>query len=117
MRRFKTEFPNLFYFAYGLGNEYKLVLSKEKFKIGFHSLTKKCKKFFIKYTCLRIDPDINPELLDKLNPYLELDKWFELLTDVLHYVHGEKEFISRHYDVEKQIWDNLKIENVSRMEK
>lgn len=108
MRDFKKLFPNLFYFAYGLGKDYHLILSKEKFRIDFFSLTPKCKKFFIEYTGLKIDPHIDQEMVHKLDPYLGLTEWFDLLSDVLLFINGEKEFISKHYDVEKKIWADLK---------
>ena len=34
IRQFKELYPNLYYFAYGLGHEYNLVLSKNNIKIA-----------------------------------------------------------------------------------
>ena len=107
MREFKELYPNLVYFAYGLGQEYKLALSKDKFKIDYYSLSAKTKKVFVEYSGLRIDPNADLNLINKLNPYLELDVWFDLLSDCLLYVGGEKEFMSKHFDVEKKIWTDL----------
>src|SRR5437868_5096258 len=108
IRQFKKLYPQLYYFAYGLGEEYKLVLSKKELKIDFFVLTSRCKKFFIEYTGLKISPLIDKESAKKLEPYLELEKWFGLLSDALIFVGGEKDFVSKHYDIEKQIWADLK---------
>jgi hypothetical protein len=108
IREFKTLYPTLFYFAYGLGKEYVLVLSKKKLTIEFLSLTPKCKKIFIENIGLRIIPNINKETIHKINTALGLDKWFEILSDALLFVGGEKEFVSKHFDLSKKIWTDIK---------
>ena len=108
MREFKTLYPTLYYFAYGMGKEYTLVLSKNKFEIEFKCLTPKCKKIFIDNAGLRIVPTISDALVKRLDPYLNLRNWFALLSDVMHFVGGEKEFISKHFDLQSQIVEDIK---------
>ena len=108
MRQLPTLYPNLHYFAYGVGLSYSLCLSKEKFTINFVSLTHSSKKLFIERTGLKIGENITPEEIELLDPYMGLTRWFELLSDCLLELGGEKEFKSKHFDLEKKIWSYLK---------
>lgn len=108
IREFKQLYPQLNYFAYGLGREYTLILSKEKIRLDYKCLTPKCKKTFIENAGLCIDPNIDDDQIKKLDPYLNLTEWFKLFLDALVYVGGEKEFISKHFDLQNKIIDNLK---------
>ena len=105
IRHFKTLYPTLWTFTYGLGKEHTLQLSKTKITIDYSRLTPKCKKMFIKYSGIKINPD------DKnINVYehVKLDTCMELLFEALLYTGGEKNFISKHYELKKLIVQDLK---------
>lgn len=102
LREFKTLYPGLHYFAYGLGLEFDLKLSKTPFKIDFHELTAKTQKTFFEDSGLHIT-DMTTSEMRRLLPYVNLKEWMLLLSDALLLVGGEKEFDSRHFDLEKQI--------------
>lgn len=110
IRQFKTQYPNLFYFAYGSGKQYTLVLSKDKFNIELNILTNKCKNFFFSYSGLKMNIKMLTELhvSSKLHSYLGLDKWLNLWNDCLLKLGGDKDFISKHYELEKLISTDLK---------
>lgn len=108
IREFKNYYPSIFYFAYGLGKTYDFHIYKNKPKINFLILSKKCKKFFINNIGLKININIDQETIDLLNPYFKLNEHFDLLSDALIYVGGEKEFISKHFDLDKKIWNDIK---------
>lgn len=107
IRQLKQIYPGLYYFASGVGKEYKLYLSKNKFVIDYFDLTPKSKKLFIQYTGLKIDLNLTRALVVKLNPYLNLDSWFTLLSETLLAIGCEKDFHSLHFDLANKIGENL----------
>src|SRR5579872_3055408 len=108
MRDLPNLYSNLYYFAYGVGLTYKLYLSKETFTIDFTTLTHSTKKLFITHSGLKISENITSTEIAILDPYLGLTKWFKLLSDCLLVLGGEKDFKSKHFDLEKKIWADLK---------
>ena len=54
---------------------------------------------FIQYSGLKIDPNIDKQTYDLLNPHLELDAKFKELSDVLWELGGEQDFINKHYAI------------------
>jgi len=50
IRQFKTSFKNIYYFAYGLGDTYKLHVSKTIFNINIDDLQVKAKRLFAIYS-------------------------------------------------------------------
>ncbi|BCS83433.1 hypothetical protein QLL95_gp0690 [Cotonvirus japonicus] len=126
MRKFKTIFTTIYYFAYGLGDYYELVISKSKFDIDFHRLSLKTKKTFCDHTGYRIGPETSQEIMNKLYEYLHLDVWHNTLNEVMFYCNGEREFINKHFDYQKKVhvelsknvnllesWNNLIVEKSS----
>jgi hypothetical protein len=110
MRHFKTTFPTIFYFAYGTYKVYRLYVSKTIFEIKLDDLHSKTKKIFIDHSGLRINPNnITSEIIDKIRPYYDIDGWLAIFQNALLFVGGEKEFHSKHYDLEKRISDDLKL--------
>lgn len=57
---------------------------------------------------MKIEENISPEHIAILDPYLGLNQWTDLLSECLLELGGEKEFNSKHYDLEKKIWADLK---------
>lgn len=108
LRLFKKLYPNLFYFAYGLQKNYNFFVSKEIFHVNYFDLSPRSKKMFISYTGLKIDPFSTEEQLKNAYKYLELKEWFNLLSDVLIFLGSEKDFVSKHYDLEKNMVNSIK---------
>lgn len=108
IRQFKNWYPNLFYFAYGLSDTYCFVISKHKFTIDYFDLTPRCKKLFIECSGIKMDHDASREDMLRIEEYCNVKMWFELLSDVLLFVGGEKEFVSKHYDLRNNIRDDIK---------
>ena len=108
IRNLKQKFSSLYYFAYGIGMEYKFYVSKVIFKIKFDELSHKTKKMFTAHSGIRIDAkNIADNVIDKIRPYTEIDNWLELLNAVLLFWGGEKEYISKHYTLENRIADDI----------
>lgn len=103
MRKFK-EYP-LYYFAFGVGATYRLVLSKFPFGILWKNLSNKCRKCFIEYSGLSMSTD--DEIENTLYTYLGLDVWFSMLSDALLELGGEQEFINKHFDLISKITKSL----------
>ncbi|AGF85079.1 hypothetical protein QJ854_gp703 [Moumouvirus goulette] len=107
MRDFHNDYPGLYYFAFGLGQIYKLHISKTKFIIEFNSLTEKTRKFFCDYTGLKIRPNSSADILNEFSKYTNFNEWFELFNDALLFTSGEKEFINKHYDLQNKIHQDI----------
>ena len=108
LRDFKQLFPDIYYFAYGLGSTYKLVVSKSKFHIDFNDLSPKVRKTFVDYNFLKIEPNITSQIIEILDPYLNLSNHLDKLMDALRYCGAEREFINKHHDIQKKIYLQLK---------
>nr|URM62026.1 hypothetical protein [Mimivirus sp.] len=102
MRVFRVEYPNLYYFAYGLNEVYRLRLSKIKFEITFHDLGPKTRKMFCDYSGVKLLPNADIDTLNEICKYTNLRSWLDDLNSVLLYLGGEREFISKHYDLSKK---------------
>ncbi|AVL94052.1 hypothetical protein mvi_692 [Megavirus vitis] len=107
IRVFRTEYPNLYYFAYGLSEVYRLRLSKIKFEIAFHDLGPKTRKMFCDYSGVKLLPNADINTLNEICKYTNLRSWLDDLNNILLYLGGEREFISKHYDLSKKIHDDL----------
>ena len=95
LRTLKQSYPRLYYFAFGVGTEYSLYLSKTPFNIDYFDLTFKSKKLFLQYTGLKIDLNLTKEFVPKYDPTYNLTTWFELLSDALLAIGCEKDFPGR----------------------
>uniref|UniRef100_A0A6G6AD81 Uncharacterized protein n=1 Tax=Borely moumouvirus TaxID=2712067 RepID=A0A6G6AD81_9VIRU len=129
IRDFRKNYPELYYFAFGLGETYKLHLSKTKFVIQYHTLCEKTRKFFCDYTGIKIKPNSSEDIINDFGKYTNFNEWFDLFNDVLLFTGGEKEFINKHYDLQKKIhqdilnnenyldWKNLDVQHNNILDK
>lgn len=108
IREFKEIYPDLYYFAFGTSKTYHFLVSKSKFEIRLNDLTPRCRSIFIAYSNIKFDPDSSPESIQKLNPYLKLDAFFAMLTDLMLCLGGEQEFISKLFGLQSELSKELR---------
>ncbi len=108
IRSFKKKYPELIFFAYGLQKEYKFFVSKTIFNVNYFDLSIKSRKIFVSDTGIKIDPKATKEQLTSVYEYLDLNKWFNLLSDVLIFMGSEKDFISKHHEIRKNMVGSIK---------
>ena len=107
LREFKEKFPSIYYFAYGNGNEYRLLISNKKIDINFSELTDKCKKVFMLATGIQINFE-QIQAYEKLSKYCDLPKWLELFQSALLHFGCERDFISMHYELIDLVAEDIK---------
>nr|AEX62503.1 hypothetical protein mv_R298 [Moumouvirus Monve] len=107
IRDFHNDYSQLYYFAFGLGESYRLRVSKNKFMIEYNILTEKTRKFFCDYTGIKIKPNSGVDVLNDFRKYTNFNEWYELFNDALLFTGGEKEFINKHYDLQNKIHQDI----------
>jgi hypothetical protein len=112
-RNLAKKFPDLYYCAFGMGQQHEMKLSKQPIALRYQDLSLKSKSMVMKLEGIRLDAKVatSHELIDRyieaVNPYTQLAETFQLYADAVVGVHGEREMESHLRQVEQLLFNKL----------